>query len=168
MAEGGRPRVLDDVKRREICALITAGYDLAGVAQYVGCSRRTIQREILRNEEFSERIRRASLACELEPLNSIRQMARTNWRAAAWYLERTNPNRYGKRNPVLLTPEDVREFLDALSGIVLEEVRSKVTRKRIIRHLLQMAGEIDQAASQHATSSRSSRPMSLKENISSD
>ena len=46
-----------------------------------------------RNAEFAERIRKATMMAEVDPLNSIRQMARSNWRAAAWYLERVHPQR---------------------------------------------------------------------------
>jgi hypothetical protein len=162
MAEPGRPRALDDAKRREICALTTAGFDLAAAAQYVGCSRRTIEREIKRNEEFAERYRRAILACELEPLHSIRQCARSNWRAAAWYLERINPHRFVRRNPVLISPQDIQEFMDSLAQIVMEEVRSEATRKRILRKLMQLTGEIEAAKNEHENTQPQNRPMRLK------
>ncbi len=162
MADTGRPRVLDDVKRREICALVTAGFELGGAAEYVGCSTSTIRRELKRNMEFRERLRRASLACELDPLNSIRQCARSNWRAAAWYLERVNPERFGKRNPVSYSPAEFQEGFKILIDIIQEEVRSPATRKRIIRQLRQRAGEIEEAATQHAETSMSARPATLK------
>jgi hypothetical protein len=43
----GRHRVLDDVKRSEICALVAAGRSLRSVASYVGCDRASIRREEL-------------------------------------------------------------------------------------------------------------------------
>lgn len=54
MAKGGRPRVLDEIKRREVCALISAGYSMAGAASYVNCSEKTIRREAERNSQFGE------------------------------------------------------------------------------------------------------------------
>jgi hypothetical protein len=163
----GRPRVLDDVKRREICALMTAGYDLSGAAQYVGCSTWTIRREIELNEEFAERFRKASLAAELEPLNFIRHNARSNWRAAAWYLERHNPQRYAKRNPVLVNPQEMVELMKTLSHIVFNQVRSKRVRNRILRRLMEISGEFDEAMIEHIEKRGGSKPARFRSKSSS-
>lgn len=84
----GRPRVLDDVKKREVCALLTAGMSLTKAADYVGCDRKTILRERRTDPEFEQRVRRARLAHDLTPREAMRRFASTHWRAAAWLLER--------------------------------------------------------------------------------
>ena len=38
MPTTGRPRALDEVKRREVCALISAGCGVEGAARFVGCA----------------------------------------------------------------------------------------------------------------------------------
>ena len=38
MAKTGRPRVLDEVKQREVCALVSAGASVTQAAKYVSCS----------------------------------------------------------------------------------------------------------------------------------
>lgn len=162
MARTGRPRVLDETKRREICALMTAGYDLSGAAQYVGCSSWTIRREIERNEDFAESLRRASLAAELEPLKFIRHSARSNWRAAAWYLERYNPQRYAKRNPVLVDPHDIAELMEVIRQVVFNQVRSKATRNRILRRLMAISGEFDKEMSDHIQNRGGSKTVHFK------
>ena len=53
MANSGRPRMLDDAKRREICALVSFGCTLQSAAKHVGCSRATVHREACRNPEFA-------------------------------------------------------------------------------------------------------------------
>ncbi|QDU54976.1 helix-turn-helix domain-containing protein [Aeoliella mucimassa] len=83
-----RKHVLDEVKQREICALITAGMSLRKVARYVGCDRKTIYRERQADPEFDRRVRRAEMAADLTPLELMRRAAATHWRAAAWMLER--------------------------------------------------------------------------------
>jgi transposase-like protein len=60
----GRRRALDEVKRREVCALISAGSAIADAARYVGCAASTIHREAMRNPEFREHLRRANLTNE--------------------------------------------------------------------------------------------------------
>ena len=54
MAQVGRPRALDEIKRREVCALVAAGCGIEFASRYIGCSARTIRREALRNEDFHE------------------------------------------------------------------------------------------------------------------
>lgn len=143
MAKAGRPRALDDSKLREICALVTAGFGLPGAAEYVGCAASTVRREAQRNLDFQEKLRKAQLASELDPLNSIRQSARSNWRAAAWYLERTNPQKYAKRNPMTLTPAEVKEFTETLANLISSEVRHPAVQKRIIRKMLELTGDTE-------------------------
>jgi Helix-turn-helix domain len=161
VAAPGRPRSLDDGKRREICALLTAGYPMYAAADYVGCSPRTIKREIRRNSEFADRVRRAETAGQLEPLSTVRNAAKSDWRAAAWYLERTNPSRFAKRNPVLFKPEDVLEHLETIGGQMLDEVKDEPTRDRIFRRMLTAAGMIRKAVHDHRRYDGSARPVSL-------
>ncbi|MDZ4658827.1 MAG: hypothetical protein SH868_14725 [Bythopirellula sp.] len=121
MADVGRPRVLDEGKRREIVALVATGYGLPGAAKYVGCTVKTIRREASRDQEFSQQLREAEMKAKMKPLRAIRYKAHTHWRAAAWLLERTEPERFGKPDHKLLKPVEVDNLLDAvLSKLLLE------------------------------------------------
>jgi hypothetical protein len=131
----GRPRALDETKRREVCALITAGCGIEGAARYVGCAPSTIRREALRNVQFNEELRRANLAAELSPLNAMRHAAATHWRAAAWLLERTNPQRFARQNVTALKPEQLKEFTAMMIDILNDETRDRETRTRIKRRV---------------------------------
>ncbi|MCO6045691.1 helix-turn-helix domain-containing protein [Aeoliella sp. ICT_H6.2] len=88
-----RPRVLDDVKKGEITALISAGMSMASIARYVDCDRKTIKRERTVDEDFDLRVRRAEMAVQLKPLQAIQRKADTHWRAAAWLLDRQEKRR---------------------------------------------------------------------------
>ncbi len=167
MADAGRPRVLDDAKCREICALISAGYHLTGAGQYVGCSARTIRREMKRNQDFAERIRKSTLLAELDPLNAIRQSARTNWRAAAWYLERVHPQRYARRNPALVKPAEIQEFLDGVAEIIIREVRSLRAQQRILKRLSAMSTEVEEVDVRHTLEGAPARAVPLRSRSSS-
>ncbi len=157
-----KPTLLDDGKRREISALLTAGYSFTAAAKYVDCSRRTINREIERNPEFAERVRRASIVGQMDALTTVRQAARSDWRAAAWYLERTNPQRFAKRNPALFKVEELTEQIESVAVIVMDEVEDEDTRDRIIRKLAAIAGFIERAAAVHEDFDGSTKPVSLK------
>ena len=83
----GRPRKIDEAKRREICALIAVGCGIEAAARYVGCSAATVRRELDRDEDFRRAFASAELTCRIEPLRALRAAAATHWRAAAWLLE---------------------------------------------------------------------------------
>jgi len=50
--------------------------------------------------EFSEAVHRTRAEGEALLLQQIRQAAPTDWRAAAWILERTAPERFGRRTEI--------------------------------------------------------------------
>jgi hypothetical protein len=129
----GRPRALDETKLREICALVTAGSGIVGAARYVGCAASTIRREACRNPDFNERLRRASLAAELTPLNAVRDAAKKYWRAGAWLLERLDAQRYGKQNVRFLKPEQFADLSDALIDVMKDEIKDKGVLQRIVK-----------------------------------
>src|SRR5262245_30409408 len=87
----GRRRILNDAKCQEVCSLVTAGCGIEDAARHVGCVPKTIFREARRNPDFGKSLKEAQTAAELTPLNAMRDAAKQNWRAAAWLLERTNP-----------------------------------------------------------------------------
>ncbi len=138
MAQIGRPRALDEFKRREICALVTAGCGIGTAARYVGCNPVTIRREALRNPDFHERLRRAELAAELEPLQAMKRAASTHWRAAAWLLERTHPNRFGRRSADTVSPDQIESLMVQLGEAIAEEMPDDDTAERIARRVTTM------------------------------
>lgn len=127
----GRPRLLDDTKRREICALVSAGTGLPKAARYVGCSVKTIRRESQRNATFGEQLRRAEMAAQLSPLDALRRAAGTHWRAAAWILERCDPQQFGRPTIVGLGKKEVRRLADDLLKIVRREIDDPFVLERI-------------------------------------
>lgn len=111
MSEVGRPRVLDEMKQREVCAIVATGAGMKTAAEYVGCSVLTIKRESQRNEGFAERLRQSELAAVYAPLQSLREQARHHWRAAAWLLERLYPERFGSGAERSTLPDELQELL---------------------------------------------------------
>lgn len=150
MSNAGRPRVLDDVKRGKISALLSAGCGLAAAARFVGCSVVTIRREALRNEEFRRELREAEVRAQLVPLKAMQNAAQSHWRAAAWLLERANPDQFDRRRNVDCSPRQLHQVVDAIVQTVVEDVEDADLRDRICRRLL--------AASQMA-----SRPLAAAE-----
>lgn len=77
---------------------------------------------------FKYQTERARARAEVNSLKLIRTAADTSWRAAAWYLERTHPERYGLRQSVNLAgspgaPVEIRT-------VTVDELEATIERLR--------------------------------------
>ena len=152
MSTTGRPRALDEFKRREVCALVSVGCGIEGAARYVGVNPTTIRREALRNQDFHEKLRNAELASELDPLRAMRSAAATHWRAAAWLLERTNPDRFGRRRPDSISPGQLDEIFTEFFEQLLQQTPDSDALQRVMQHIYEIVQNRDreQRAATHA------------------
>ena len=135
MSKNGRPRALNETKRREICALVTAGAGIQRAAQYVGCSHSTICREARRDKGFREQLRRAKATTQLGPLQAMRQAVQTNWRAAAWMLERSDPEQFGRRYRNALGQKELRALARDLMAIFNEVIDNPILREQVVERV---------------------------------
>jgi hypothetical protein len=131
----GRPRALCETKQREICMLVATGCTLETAARFVGCTPVTIFRESRRNPEFGERLGRSRASAEITPIKTMRQAATSQWRAAAWLLERTQPEQFAKRAANTFTQEDVATLLSHACEVFRRETRDAEKYARIKRHV---------------------------------
>jgi len=131
----GRPPALDEIKRREIIAAITAGCGLETAARYVGVSPRTIHRELRRNKQFWDQYRRAELDCRVGPLDTMGRAVREHWRAAAWMLERKSPRDFAKRHPRMIDPLDLEAAMDRIFDTVFRSIRDPLLRRKVSRNI---------------------------------
>jgi len=138
MKSAGRPRLLDDTKKREVCALVSAGCSLDFAARYVSCTAKTIRREEEHDEAFGLRLRNAQLSARLAPLEALRGKAKTHWRAAAWLLERIDPEQFAKVDQKYYRPEEVIDLLENI-GTALEDQLHDLTSKFTAADILQEA-----------------------------
>ncbi len=138
------PKVLNDLKKSEVCAILSVGCSRAVAARYVGCHCRTIAREVLRDAEFRARVLQAESSHEMQHLKSINEAAHDvkNWRAAVWMLERRYPQRYAARKPGTLSVDQVLELLDRLAAIVVDEVHDAPQREQILHRLREMTRSV--------------------------
>ena len=98
----GRRRVLDCEKKARLCELIAhESYTVEQAAESLDVSLRTVQRERKYDQDFDHEVR-LSLQSPPDPLKLMETAARTHWRAAAWLLERRNPEEFA-RKPVNVT-----------------------------------------------------------------
>lgn len=140
--KNGRPRALDEIKRREICAITSAGFGALTAAQYVGCSMRTIEREVVRDRDFFEVYRRARLSSQLDPLNCVRNAAKTHWRAAAWLLERLRPQEFARRGALMVDPQDFHKAIEVIEREIRRVIREPRLQDRVLASINRAAGNM--------------------------
>ncbi len=133
----GRRREFTYAKRRELLDHIGQGATVEEAAQ-IGISLRTVQREARHNEFFDHDLQLALHAAPVDPHKLVARAARTHWRAAAWLLERTDPDRFAKRPPNSCRPETLREMSDWLIETALEAT-SPEQREAVFRRMRTVA-----------------------------
>ncbi|MBL8826479.1 MAG: hypothetical protein JNM18_05800 [Planctomycetaceae bacterium] len=133
----GRKPLLDDIKRAQVCAILATGGTRSVAANYVGCTAETIRRTAERDPEFREALNRAESQHEIQYLQRIQEATKkdTHWRAAAWVLERTYPDRYATRKPRVLTIAELTETLDRFAELVAEHVPDLAARQKLLESL---------------------------------
>ena len=114
-------------KRTKICGLLSLGYSRSMAAEYVGCDPSTITRTAKRDERFREQLAAAQSEADIDALKLIRHTADQEryWRAAAWILERRNPDEYGRRAPNTFSGEQVMQILDRVLQAVMPAVAAE-------------------------------------------
>ena len=137
---GGRPRTLTGEKQDELINRIGQGATVAEAAGIVGVSLRTVQREAKDNEQFGHDLQLALGSAPSDPYQLMLRAARTHWRAAAWLLERSDPERFGKRPPNSCRPEQMRNLATVLIEAALQFV-SPERRELLDCHLQAVADQ---------------------------
>jgi hypothetical protein len=103
---GGRPTKLNLERQAKVCDAIRAGVPPETAAAYAGIDESTFYRWLARGRGpeaeplytgFAEAVRTALAEWETRDILLIGEAAKTDWRAAAWRLERRLPKRYGRR-----------------------------------------------------------------------
>ncbi len=100
----GRPLLLDDEMETRICNLIRAGNYIDTAARVAGVSKASLYewfKRAHRGEQpfakFLDAVERASSEAEASNVARIMLAATEHWQAAAWWLERTKPKKYGRK-----------------------------------------------------------------------
>ena len=91
----GEP-ALNESRRQLLLRMISLGMSRRRAAACIGCHHATIARTAARDPDFDAQLRAAELVCESDPLAMITKASRKTWRAAAWLLEKTRPQHYGR------------------------------------------------------------------------
>lgn len=139
IAKKGRKSKLDSERQKKLLSAIRMGNDKKVACAVAGISEATLYRWLelaqkknarVELKEFRESFERAEAEAEVIKVGRINQAADSGrWQAAAWWLERKHPERWGQQTkikaevsgpngePIAISVEEARKVvLDMLSG----------------------------------------------------
>ena len=136
--------ILDDQQRRDVRALLLVGCSRRSAARYAGCTVAAIDEAVRQDPDFAKELDRAEKIVEVDYLSCIRRAARKEqyWRAAAWALERLNPEDFAPRSPDVVTVEQMHALMDQLAQALVEHVPLAAHRKQVLRCVERMLREL--------------------------
>jgi len=109
----GRPSKLDDARVEDLVKWLKLGYYIEDACTMAGIGKTTYYRWLDKAEEgleefrdFRDAVAKARAEAEGAHIMNIRKAADNGvWQASAWFLERSHPVKWGKRNPDLINEE---------------------------------------------------------------
>ncbi len=100
----GRPTKFDDSRRRAIIAAVEAGATRKVAAAAAGVSESSLYTWLSEFPEFSERVTRADVDCEMRMIEQACGPA-AGPQGARWWLERRRPEEWGRRPPAIVVDQ---------------------------------------------------------------
>ena len=93
----------------------------------------TITRTAARDPEFAAQLARAEQTAEINLLRSVQTASKMpkHWRAAAWLLERRNPEDFAVRQPHLVTEQQMADIITHLIEVINEDLPEENYRRAI-------------------------------------
>jgi hypothetical protein len=138
------PRViLDDAKKMAVLFYIGLGASRRMAARQIGCCHRTIARAAARDAAFAAEVARAESQADAKCLKMIGQATEQekHWRAAAWMLERRNPEEFAKRDPHTFSADRVMEMFNRYLHTVLPNLPT-IHRDTLLNAYDDVVGEL--------------------------
>lgn len=101
----GRPSKLTPDIQARIVSAIRAGNYIETAAAYVGISKTTLYKWMRdgaraksgKKKEFMYAVEKALAVAEMNAVATVKVASDKTWQAAAWHLERSHPDRWGRR-----------------------------------------------------------------------
>jgi predicted DNA-binding protein (UPF0251 family) len=92
----GRATVLTPQVIELLCRIISEGHTHKTAYSAMAVSRDTFYRRLARDVNFRDKVARAETEAKKSLVSTVKRHSKDDWRAAAWILERTYRDEYGK------------------------------------------------------------------------
>lgn len=154
--KGGAPSKFNEKRAEKLLQAVRGGNYLQTAASYAGISYQTLRRWLLKADEpgappeyvaFKESLEKARADAEVAALAKIQKAASEGaWQASAWYLERSWPERWGRRdtNRVELVG-DGGGPVKVVSGIELDDASMNALAQRLASRAALEERQIEEA-----------------------
>ena len=109
----GRPLAITKEMEEIIINLLSDGVSQKKVARYIGVNEKTIMTHKMNFPDFLERLEKAKLETTRLAYKSLKIGMTKDWRAAAWWLERTEPARFIEKKEL-----EIREMSSLKDGTI--------------------------------------------------
>jgi hypothetical protein len=126
----GRPRLIDAAAKRKILASVRMLGSFKQAAARHGIHYNTLYRAAKADATFGDALDLAREQCISDSVRAIRKAGSDDWKAHAWFLERTFTARFGRKHADSMTPEQVAASIQQAFAIAFAAVPEK-TRKKI-------------------------------------
>jgi hypothetical protein len=126
----------------QFCGMVAVGCTRRTAAHLVGCAESTVRSTLVRDEAFAKKVKAAERQREIVPLRNVHVAGQKYWRAAAWFLERLNPEVYGRRKPREITPAELAEVIDRFAEVVTARISSPEDRRAVHEGIDQIQDEL--------------------------
>jgi hypothetical protein len=131
----GQPKALDDAKQATVCSLVAAGISLRQAAYFVDCDPKSIRRQAARNDDFRRQLEKAKSEASIQPLQTLRQAAKDDWRAALSWMERIDPDRFTRPDASIITKREANQFAVDLVAAIEKAVSDPQVRRTLFELL---------------------------------
>jgi len=133
------PHSLSREQIDQLCTLLSMGAARSVAAHALGIDETYLCRAVLADPALQAVVGQALAAAEVRAMQQICKAGEKHWQAAAWYLERTRPSRYAKRDPNVFSAAQVNQMWRRLYAIVMRHVPELDRRERIDADLQELA-----------------------------
>lgn len=110
----GRPYAVTKEKEEIFINLLTDGMSQAKACKYIGVTEETIIQHKKRFPEFTERLEKSMLETHKLAHKSVKVGMMKDWKAGAWWLERTEPERFKEKKEVEVKDQPI--LIDDIMG----------------------------------------------------
>lgn len=134
-------RRLTSQQLADVCSLLTLGCSRTSAAGLLGVDPNSINTDG-RPRRIAQQIAKAESRRELGYLTTLQQAATKDWRAAAWALERLNPDLFGRRKPEAISPAALAAAVRKLALRIDARITDETARAEVVAALTDLLAEL--------------------------